>query len=347
MSVPPDPRPPVVVVTGPTASGKSALAVDLALRFDGEIVNADSMQVFRFMDIGTAKPGAAERARVRHHLIDVVSPDVPYSAGRYARAARAAIADIHARGRVPLLTGGTGLYIRAVLQGLIRGHEADPDLREELEAEHAEALRAGDPHRLHRRLEDLDPEAAARIHPNDARRVVRALEIAVSAGGPPSRVRGEHAFEDRPYRTLHLALDLDRKTLHERIDRRCAAMVEAGLLQEMRDLQQAGYGPALRPMGAIGYRHMVPVVQGSDTLANALEAMRRDTRQFARRQLTWLRGVPDVVRVDPREPEAIARRVAAFLGRHTEAEGEAEAAGEGAPSAGPGRERPGPGSQAS
>lgn len=335
MTAPPVPRPPVVVVTGPTATGKSELAVALALRFDGEIVNADSMQVYRFMDIGTAKPGAAERARVRHHLLDVATPDVPYSAGRYARAARAAIADIHARGRVPFLTGGTGLYIRAVLQGLIRGHEADPGLRDELEAEHAGALRAGEPHRLHRRLEELDPEAAERIHPNDARRVVRALEIAVSAGGPPSRVRGEHGFADRPYRTLHLALHLDKKVLHERIDRRCAAMIEAGLLQEMRGLQEAGYGPALRPMGAIGYRHMVPVVQGSDTLANALEAMRRDTRQFARRQLTWLRGVPDVVWVDPREPEAIARHVAAFLGRDAEAEA---GDGEGAPSEGTERE---------
>lgn len=334
MSAPPASRPPVVVVTGPTATGKTALAIDLALRFDGEIVNADSMQVFRFMDIGTAKPGPEERARVPHHLLDVVTPDVPYSAGRYARAARAAIADIHARGRIPFLTGGTGLYIRAVLQGLIHGHEADPGLREDLEHEHAEAVRDGDPHRLHRRLAEIDPEAAAAIHPNDTRRVVRALEIARSADGPPSRVRGAHGFEDRPYRTLHLALFLDRETLHERIDRRCAAMIEAGLLQEMRDLQGAGYGPELRPMGAIGYRHMVPVVQGADTLANALEAMRRDTRQFARRQLTWLRAVPDAVWVDPRDPEAIARRVAAFL------EGEVE--GEGAP----GLAAPAPGSRA-
>ena len=306
-------RAPLVVVTGPTATGKSALAIELALRFDGEIVNADSMQVFRFMEIGSAKPTPEQRARVPHHMLDVVTPDVPYSAGRYAVAARAAIAGIHARGKLPLLTGGTGLYIRAVVEGLIEGAEADPELRTELEAEHARAVRDGDPQRLYRRLIDRDPEAAARIHPNDIRRVVRALEIATAAGRPSSHVREQHGFEDRPYRTLHLALDLDRETLYRRIDRRCREMIDAGLLQEMRDLAQAGYGPELRPMKAIGYRHLVPVVQGADTLVNALEAMRRDTRHFARRQLTWLRALPDLHWVDAADVEACARLVEAFL----------------------------------
>jgi len=309
----PDPRPPVVVVTGPTASGKTGLAIDLALRFDGEIVNADSMQVYRFLDIGTAKPSPEERARVPHHLIDVVAPDQPYSAGRYARAARAVIADLHARGRVPFLVGGTGLYLRAVLHGLVDGVEADTALREDLEAEQERADREGDPERLHRRLADSDPAAAARIHPHDKRRIVRALEIAAETGEPTSRIRSAHGFEDSPYRSLHLALDLPREVLYERIDRRCRAMIDAGLLQELRDLAEAGYGPELRPMGAIGYRHVVPVMRGSDTLVNALEAMCRDTRHFARRQLTWLRRVPDAIWVDPRRPEEIAERVAAFL----------------------------------
>jgi tRNA dimethylallyltransferase len=306
-------RLPVVVVTGPTASGKTPLAIELALRVAGEIVNADSMQVFRFMDIGTAKPSTAERARVPHHLIDVVNPDQRYSAGRYARDARAAIAAIHARGRVPLLTGGTGLYIRAALHGLIDGVEADEELREELEEEQRRAERAGEADRLYRRLEQSDPEAAARIHPHDTRRIVRALEIAAETGRPTSDVRGAHRFEDSPYRVLHLALAPERAELYARIDRRCQAMIEGGLLQEVRELVAAGYGADLRPMHAIGYRHVVPVMEGRDTLANALEAMRRDTRHFARRQLTWLRRVPDAVWLEPSHGAAIADLVDAFL----------------------------------
>ena len=306
-------RPPVVVVTGPTASGKTPLAIELALRFGGEIVNADSMQVFRFMDIGTAKPSAAERARVPHHLIDVVTPKQIYSAGRYARDARAAIAGIHARGRVPLLTGGTGLYIRAALHGLIDGVEADEELREQLESEQRQAEREGDSGRLHRRLEESDPDAAARIHPHDTRRIVRALEIATETGRPTSRVRGAHGFEDSPYRVLHIALAPERPELYARIDRRCQAMIESGLLQEVRDLVREGYGTELRPMRAIGYRHIVPVMEGRDTLANALEEMRRDTRHFARRQITWLRRVPDAIWVDPSQAVAIADQVEAFL----------------------------------
>jgi tRNA dimethylallyltransferase len=306
-------RPPVVVVTGPTASGKTPLASELALHFGGEIVNADSMQVFRFMDIGTAKPSAAERSRVPHHLIDVVAPNQRYSAGRYARDARAAIAAIGARGRVPLLTGGTGLYIRAALHGLIDGVEADEDLRERLESEQRSAEGTGDPGRLYRRLQESDPEAAARIHPHDTRRIVRALEIAAETGHPTSRVRGAHGFEDSPYRVLHLALVPERSELYARIDHRCQAMIEGGLLQEVRALMAAGYGPELRPMRAIGYRHIVPVVEGRDTLANALEAMRRDTRHFARRQLTWLRRVPDAVWLDPSHAASIAELVESFL----------------------------------
>jgi len=305
-------RPAVVVVTGPTATGKTPLAIELARRFEGEIINADSMQVFRYMDIGTAKPSPEQRAAVPHHLLDVVTPRVPYSAGRYSLEARSAAARIHARGKIPFVTGGTGLYIRAFLEGLIDTAEADLDVREALEREHAAAVAAGDPTRLHRRLAELDPASAARIHPNDARRVVRALEIQTSVG-QPSRVRGAHDFRDRPYRALHLALDLERDVLNARIDARCAQMIEAGLLQEMRDLVERGFGFGLRPMQAIGYRHMAPVVRGEDTLVNALAAMRLDTRRFARRQRTWLRAVSEVVWLDPRDPSEIFKRVESFL----------------------------------
>jgi len=306
-------KPPVVVVTGPTASGKTPLAIEIAQRFDGEIVNADSMQVYRYMDVGTAKPSLEQRAQAPHHLLDVVTPNVTYSAGRYAEEARKVAAGIHADGKIVVLAGGTGLYIRAFLEGLLATGEADPGLRAEFEEENRAAVEAGDPLRLHGRLAEADPEAADRIHPNDIRRIIRALEIARSLGEPTSSLRAEHGFDDRPYRVLHLALDPGREALNERIDRRCGEMIDGGLLREARGLRERGYGPELRPMGAIGYRHMTPVVDGADTLANALEVMRRDTRRFARRQRTWLRKVPDVRWQQPDEAGPIFDAVESFL----------------------------------
>ncbi len=306
-------RPPVVVVTGPTGSGKTDLAIALARRFGAEIVNADSMQVFRFMDIGTAKPSPEERLEVPHHLFDVADPDENYSAGRYAQEARAAAAAIHERGHPVLLTGGTGLYIRAFLDGLIETGQVDRALRDRLESEQRRAAEEGDPARLHRRLGQLDADAADRIHPNDVRRTVRALEILEQSGRTASSVREAHGFRDRPFRVLHLCLDPGREILVERIERRAEAMINAGLLREVRDLRERGYGSDLRPMQAIGYRHIQPVVDGSDTLVNALEAIKVDTRRFARRQCTWIRAIPEVHWHDPREPEAVFERVGEFL----------------------------------
>jgi tRNA dimethylallyltransferase len=306
-------KPPVVVVTGPTSAGKTALAIELAEKFDGEIVNADSMQVYRFMDIGTAKPTPEQRARVAHHLIDVVTPDAPYNAGRYVAEARRAAAAIHARGRIVVLAGGTGLYIRAFLEGLLAAGAADPGLRERLEREDARARAEGRPEHLHERLRAVDPEAAARIHVNDARRIIRALEIVQHTGRPSARLREAQRCADRPYRALQIALDPGRETLDRRIDAACVRMIEAGLLREVRGLCERRYGPDLAPMQAIGYRHMLPVVQGADTLANALTAMQRDTRRFARRQRTWLRGVPEARWFDPAARGAIFAAVEAFL----------------------------------
>jgi tRNA dimethylallyltransferase len=305
--------PPVVVVTGPTASGKSSLALHLAEKFDGEIINADSMQVFRFMDIGTAKPSAEERARVPHHLFNIANPDEPYSAGRYAKEAREAAAAIHDRDRPVFLVGGTGLYIRAFLDGLIETGGVVPGLRKRLEEEQASAREEGDPDRLHRRLADLDADAAAKIHPNDIRRTVRALEIQHQSGLPASSVREAHGFRDRPFRVLHLAIDPGREVLNRRIEERAEAMIEAGLLREVRDLREQGYGADLRPMQAIGYRHIQPVVDGADTLANAVEAMKVDTRRFARRQRTWIRPLADVHWHHPDDLAAVVSRVESFL----------------------------------
>lgn len=308
-------RPRVVVVTGPTASGKTALAITLAEAFDGEIINADSMQVYRYMDIGTAKPSLEERARVPHHLFDIVTPDADYNAGRYAADARQAAHEILGRGKTVFLAGGTGLYIRAFLSGLVGTGPALREVRERLEASQRKAAEEGDPTRLHRRLTELDPEAARGIHPNDVRRTVRALEIIEQSGRAASELRDDHAFDDRPFEALQLAVDPGRDVLAERIDRRCQAMIDAGLLREVRRLREMGYGPELRPMQSIGYRHIQPVVDGVDTLANALVAMQTDTRRFARRQRTWLRRVEGVVWIDPTGDDDPFSRVERFLGR--------------------------------
>ena len=303
---------PLIVIGGPTAAGKTSAAIELALRFDGEIVNADSMQVYRGMDIGTAKPGGAERARVPHHLIDIVAPNEPYHAARFAAEAAAAIELVRSRGRVPFLVGGTGLYIRAALFGLNAGVGRDSVFREALEAEHARAVAAGDTARLHRRLAEVDPTRAARLHPNDLVRIIRALEIHAATGRSATSVVRESAPCAR-YDTLFFVLDPGRDALTARIDARCEAMISGGLLQEVRALREAGFGPELASMRAIGYRHMQPVIDGQATLANVLEAMKRDTRQFARRQRTWFRGEASVAWVEPADLSSIGARIETFL----------------------------------
>jgi tRNA dimethylallyltransferase len=293
--------------------------VELAERLGGEIVNADSMQVYRHLDIGTAKPTPEQRARVPHHLFDVVDPDASYHAARYATEARAAVRRIQERGRVPLLVGGTGLYLRAFLEGLIDAGGADPELRRRLEREHAQAVEQGDPTRLHRRLAELDPAAARRIHAHDVRRTIRAFEVIEHTGRLASQVHAEHGRRRQHCgAVLTLVVDPGREALRGRIDARCHAMIERGLLQEVRGLYALGYGPELRPLQAIGYRHMHPVAEGRDTLVNAAAAMRRDTHQFARRQRTWLRSVAEAIWIDPAEQRAIVARAERFLAEEAE-----------------------------
>jgi len=278
---PPNAEAPLLVIVGPTAVGKTAVAVRLAARLPLEAVSADSRQVYRGMDIGTGKPTAAERAELRHHLLDVVDPSERYHAARFRRDALEAIEAIRARGRLPLVVGGTGLYVRALLKGLHPAPPADPALRRELEA----SLAAHGPEALHRRLAARDPSAAARLHPRDHVRIVRALEVDVLGG--PGAERADWARAVPPFRLLMVGLRQPRATLNRRIVDRVRAMVAHGMMREVRQLLAAGYDDTLPAMGGIGYRQFVAVLRCTMTEADAVRLMIRDTTRYAKRQMTW------------------------------------------------------------
>lgn len=278
---------PLIVLVGPTSVGKSSLAIVLAERVGGEILAADSMQVYRGLDIGTAKPGAEERRRVRHHLLDLVDPDQSFTAADYARLASAAIADIRRRGHLPIIVGGTGLYVRAVLRGLFDGPGEERSIRNVLRQE---ATRAG-VLALYQRLQVLDAEAAAAIHPNDLFRIVRALEVVTIIGRPISALRAEGRKRHKavPGPVLWFGLERQRQELYQRIETRVEEMMAGGFLDEVRGLLDRGYLPALKPLRAIGYRHMVEYLEGRTKLDDTVACFKRDTRRYAKRQLTWFR----------------------------------------------------------
>lgn len=301
--------PRVILLSGPTASGKSALALSLAEACPLEVVNADSMQVYRYLDIGTAKPTTEERARVPHHLLDVVDPDEPYNAARFAADAERIIPGILSRGKTPLLVGGTGLYLRALLRGL-DPVPSDPQVRAVLDRRWAEEGGAV----LHAELARVDPETAARVHPADRVRVVRALEILRVGGVPASAARSAWAEGRRRYRTLFLALWPEREALCRRIDERTERMFRKGLLNEVREILDRGYGRELKPMKGLGYRQAVAHLLDALPVDQAIESTKRDTRRYAKRQVTWLSSEPDLVRLEPAGAARTARnKVTMFL----------------------------------
>lgn len=286
-------RPRLLVIAGPTGVGKTATAVALASRLPIEVISADSRQVYRGMDVATGKPTAAERAAAVHHLIDIADPDDPYTAARFAADASAAISAIRARGRLPVVVGGTGLYVRALLRGLDPGVPADPAFRAAMAGLAAERGRAA----LHARLAAAAPAMARRLHPNDSVRVVRALEL-VRGGRPVGEERRRWRDAEAPFRLTYVALTMERGALDQRLRGRAAAMVAAGLEDEVRGLLRRGYAPELPAMQGIGYREFVAVVRGTMQREDALARMRRDTLRYARRQWTWFSREPDVTWID-------------------------------------------------
>jgi len=299
-------KPKLLIVSGPTAVGKSQLVSELAAELDGEIINADSQQVYRHMDIGTAKPSKEQRNLIRHHVIDVVDPDETFNVALFRQLATASAGDIGQRGRRILVCGGTGLYIKALTRGLFPAPAQDPALRAALNLT-AETLGLRG---LYEQLRRVDPSAASLIHPNDRQRIVRALEVYRLTGKPISQWQQEHAFNERPFETLTIGLWRERAALYDRIEQRCDRMIEAGLIDEVEDLLDKGYSFELKALQSVGYRQAGLFLQGQMTLPQALSVMKRETRRLAKRQLTWFRGDKEMRWFHPEAERGKIRRLA-------------------------------------
>ncbi|MED1801854.1 tRNA (adenosine(37)-N6)-dimethylallyltransferase MiaA [Brevibacillus porteri] len=287
----------LVVIIGPTSVGKTQLSLELAEQFDGEIISGDSMQVYRGMDIGTAKAEPEELARIPHHLIDIKNPDEEYSVAMFQESAATLITDINQRGKLPFIVGGTGLYIESVTHRFqFSTTSQDPELRDRLQRlADSEGVEA-----LHARLADVDPITAERLHPNDVKRVIRALEIYESSGYKMSdfQLRAQHS----PYDLVMIGLTMDRAKLYERINHRVELMIEAGLVEEVRGLLDAGYDASLVSMQGLGYKELIPYLYGEITLEKAVNDIQQRTRHFAKRQLSWFRRMAEIQWFDMTDP---------------------------------------------
>jgi len=304
-------KPQVVVITGPTATGKTALALTLAQRYNAEIISADSRQVYRHLDIGTAKPTPAEQAQVPHHVIDVVNPDEHFDVARFRALAHETITALTRRGKHVFVVGGTGLYIRALTRGLFVGPQADPALRKRLTAQEREH----GPGFLHDWLRRVDADTGRRLHPNDRARLIRALEVWLLSGKPMSAWQREHGFRERPFSTRLVSLVLEREALARRIQQRCQQMIRDGLVDELRRVWDMGFDEQLPVFRTIGYAQTVDLLHGRSTLEETVADMATATRRLAKRQLTWLRAEPEVQWYTPAQEQDIDRVVREFFER--------------------------------
>ncbi len=280
----------VVALVGPTGVGKTEASLEIARQLDAEIISVDSLQVYRKLDIGTAKLVDERRREVTHHLLDVVDPDEEFNAADYCRHAHAAIEEIRSRGKTALLVGGTGLYLRVLVHGIFDAPEPSEELRDKYARQADEKGRQF----LHDRLREVDPELADKFHPNDLVRVTRALEVYDQTGKPLSEHQREHRFQTPNYHALKIALIRPRQELYERINRRAQRMLEEGLMEEYKGLLKAGFDPGLKPLQSLGYRQMGQVLENEMELDEALEEMQKYTRRYAKQQISWFRGEPQV-----------------------------------------------------
>ncbi len=302
-------RPRVIVICGPTALGKTSAAIRLAEIFDGEIVGADSMQIYRHMDIGTAKPTAKEKVQVKHHMIDIIDPDERFDARQYAAMARERVETLYHRNKIPFVVGGTGFYIKALLNGLFETEAEGENIRNGLKKEadfHGTAF-------LYDRLCRQDPEASKKIHPNDAYRIIRALEVLAMTGKAISGLHKAHGFNDHPFVVLKIGLHIPREILYDRINKRVDVMIDHGLLDEVKGLLAMGCSPDSKSMQSIGYRHMVDFIHGDCSWEETVRTFKRDTRRYAKRQMTWFRADPEIIWKAPDAMEDIKVLIQKFL----------------------------------
>ena len=301
---------PLVIVLGPTAVGKSECAIELARQFDMEIINADSMQVYREMDIGSAKPSPAQRTLVTHHLIDIKNPDEVFSAAQFRKEALSCIESLHRKGKKPLVVGGTGLYIRALTRGLFPAPPADHILRKKLREQEKNKGKWY----LHQELTKIDPAAASRIHPNDTFRIIRALEVFHLTGKSISEQHQEHQFRESYFDVLKLGLMRDRKELYNRIEKRVDLMVNSGLVEEVKTVLAKGYPPTIKPFQSLGYKQILGFLQGETDMDEAVRLIKRNTKRYAKRQITWFKKDIEIQWLTlPQQSSKIGETIKKFL----------------------------------
>ena len=302
-------KPSLVIILGPTGVGKTDVAIALAEPLAAEIIGADAMQVYKYMNIGTAKPTEEQRTRVRHHLIDVVSPDEPFNAVLFKTMADAVIRDLDQKRRPIFVVGGTGLYIKALTRGLFPVQKQNATVRKSLKNE-AETLGLD---ALYQRLQEVDPVSAARIHSNDTYRIIRALEVHQVTGKPISHHQRVHGFRDFRHRTLKIGLTANRNILYDRINGRVDVMLASGLLEEVKWLLDQGYPSTLKSMRSIGYRHVSDHLEGRTSWDETVRLFKRDTRRYAKRQLTWFGADPEIEWFEPGQRDDICKEIDSFL----------------------------------
>jgi tRNA dimethylallyltransferase len=302
-------KPKAIVICGPTGIGKTSFAIQLAQTFQGEIIGADSMQIYRQMDIGTAKPTPAERAVVHHHMVDIVNPDESFDAETYANLSFSIVTMLQGRQILPFVVGGTGLYIKSLIYGLFGAPPEDKEIRNRLYQMAQKEGKAA----LYRRLKQVDPDTACKLHVNDTYRIVRALEVFEKTGTSISDFQRQHRFQNSRLTTLKLGLYMDREDLYDRIDQRVDMMIHEGLLDEVKSLRASGYSAELKAMQSIGYRHMSDFLDGNMDWSETTRTLKRDTRRYAKRQMTWFKADREIVWVNPVVSREVEDRIGEFL----------------------------------
>lgn len=303
----------IIVICGPTGIGKTGFAVKLSRQFNGQIISADSMQIYSQLDIGTAKPTKEEQSLAPHHMINIIEPDMDYDANKFSKEGRSKIDQLLGKNILPFVVGGTGFYIKALLQGLFKPVKANPEVRAQLKREFEEkGVKA-----LHDRLEKCDPKAALELHPNDTYRVIRALEIYLVSGQPITKLQSRHGFEENYYQTLKIGLQMDRELLYKRINQRVDQMIKDGFLDEVKTLLQKGYKRDLKSMQSIGYRHLIAFIDKRLSWEEAITTLKRDTRRYAKRQLTWFKADKEIVWLAPNETTKSVEMINQFTSSNT------------------------------